>query len=596
MVVFRIIQQILISVRWIIMVNILAPQDFGLLGIGMLTLATLETFTQTGFRDALVQKKDDAKSYLNTAWTIGIIRAIFIYIIIFIAAPWIAVFFDSTFNFQPNDFPNESQKTENVARLLKTPQNPAAEFLKNNLAVDTQKSLSDYTPEIPAPKSLKQNLTNDFNRIIDQYSLSREAAFTEQLTSLRSQKLINQTPHNIIRINRLLIEECFPLAIKKRVIDRQTAIWVIKIMALGLFLGAASNIGTVYFIKNLHFKKHFFLQLAGSVVDVIIAITLALIYKSVWALVFGKLAGQSTRFILSYILHTYRPAFHLDMKKLKELWKFSKWILGLSILGFLFAQGDDIFVGKVLGVTALGLYQVAYKFVSLPASQITQIFANISFPAYAKIQDEIPRLKNAYAKILLITAFLTIPCCGIMFALTPEFVTLFLTEKWFDIIIPMQILSIFGAMKAIGASRGSLFKSMGRLDITTKIQTVRLFLLAAVIYPLTSKFGITGTALSIVLITAVIHPVDTYFAIKITKAKTWELLIPIFYPLIATFIMVFLVYALKLLCFQTPSFLSFFTLAITGILTYLGATLLLDKIFHFGITNIIREQRKLLRP
>ena len=55
-----------------------------------------------------------------------------------------------------------------------------------------------------------------------------------------------------------MIEECFSKAIKKQILDRQTAILVIKIMAFSLFLGAATNIGTVYFVKNLHFKKHFF--------------------------------------------------------------------------------------------------------------------------------------------------------------------------------------------------------------------------------------------------------------------------------------------------------------------------------------------------
>ena len=163
MIVFRIIQQLLILSRWIILARILDPQDFGLLATALLTLATLNTFTQTGFRDALVQKKDNAKSYLNTAWTIGIIRATTLYVIIFIAAPWVAVFFDSSFKFQPDDFPGKSQNTENIAELLKEQQNPATEFIINNLSADTLESLFDYSPEIPAPESLKQNLANDFN-------------------------------------------------------------------------------------------------------------------------------------------------------------------------------------------------------------------------------------------------------------------------------------------------------------------------------------------------------------------------------------------------------------------------------------------------
>lgn len=44
-------------VRTIILARLLAPSDFGLLGIAMLAISTLETFPQTGFLSALIQKK-----------------------------------------------------------------------------------------------------------------------------------------------------------------------------------------------------------------------------------------------------------------------------------------------------------------------------------------------------------------------------------------------------------------------------------------------------------------------------------------------------------------------------------------------------------
>lgn len=55
----RIVQQLFNLARLIILARILAPHDFGLLGIALLTMATLETFSQTGFQAALIQKKED---------------------------------------------------------------------------------------------------------------------------------------------------------------------------------------------------------------------------------------------------------------------------------------------------------------------------------------------------------------------------------------------------------------------------------------------------------------------------------------------------------------------------------------------------------
>jgi len=46
----RIVQRLFSLIRLVILARILAPYDFGLRGIALLTMATLETFSQTGFR------------------------------------------------------------------------------------------------------------------------------------------------------------------------------------------------------------------------------------------------------------------------------------------------------------------------------------------------------------------------------------------------------------------------------------------------------------------------------------------------------------------------------------------------------------------
>jgi O-antigen/teichoic acid export membrane protein len=48
----RLVNRGLGFIRTIILARLLAPEDFGLLGIGMLSIATIETFSQTGFGHA----------------------------------------------------------------------------------------------------------------------------------------------------------------------------------------------------------------------------------------------------------------------------------------------------------------------------------------------------------------------------------------------------------------------------------------------------------------------------------------------------------------------------------------------------------------
>ena len=53
----KIIRKIFSLIRLIIIGRILAPSDFGLMGIALLTMSSLKTFSIFGFEQALIQKK-----------------------------------------------------------------------------------------------------------------------------------------------------------------------------------------------------------------------------------------------------------------------------------------------------------------------------------------------------------------------------------------------------------------------------------------------------------------------------------------------------------------------------------------------------------
>lgn len=82
--------------RIIVVARILAPRDFGLLGVALFTMAAFEALSQTGFEAALIQKNRDIGPYLDTAWIIQASRGLLLALAVGLAAPRIAVFFGQT--------------------------------------------------------------------------------------------------------------------------------------------------------------------------------------------------------------------------------------------------------------------------------------------------------------------------------------------------------------------------------------------------------------------------------------------------------------------------------------------------------------------
>ncbi len=89
----KVIRKVLSLIRLIIIGRILAPSDFGLMGIALLTMSALETFSTFGFRQALIQKKENTDNYLDAAWTVLIIRGFVVFVIVYLIAPYVAFFF-----------------------------------------------------------------------------------------------------------------------------------------------------------------------------------------------------------------------------------------------------------------------------------------------------------------------------------------------------------------------------------------------------------------------------------------------------------------------------------------------------------------------
>jgi O-antigen/teichoic acid export membrane protein len=82
-------------IRTIVLARLLSPDDFGLLGLALVTISAVERFTESGFSHALIQKKGLAHEYIDTAWTLSVIRGVLLYTLLFLIAPGVETFFNT---------------------------------------------------------------------------------------------------------------------------------------------------------------------------------------------------------------------------------------------------------------------------------------------------------------------------------------------------------------------------------------------------------------------------------------------------------------------------------------------------------------------
>jgi len=118
-------------VKMAILARLLAPKDFGLMGLAVLVLSWFDMFSQTGFSWALIRKPGDVEPYLGTCWTVQVIRGTLLSVLLFAGAPIVGWLFHS-----PEVVP--IIRAVSIVALFKGAANPAVIYLRRQLKMDRE--------------------------------------------------------------------------------------------------------------------------------------------------------------------------------------------------------------------------------------------------------------------------------------------------------------------------------------------------------------------------------------------------------------------------------------------------------------------------
>ena len=87
-------QHVVTFVVSVVLARLLTPDDYGLIGIVTIFTLVSQALVNAGFTSALIRKKDATDDDYNTVFIVNLVMSLLLYVIIFIASPAIADFFN----------------------------------------------------------------------------------------------------------------------------------------------------------------------------------------------------------------------------------------------------------------------------------------------------------------------------------------------------------------------------------------------------------------------------------------------------------------------------------------------------------------------
>jgi PST family polysaccharide transporter len=251
---------------------------------------------------------------------------------------------------------------------------------------------------------------------------------------------------------------------------------------------------------------------AGAVTS----ISLALGGYGYWSLVYAQLVSDVAGTGAKLILARWRPSLRFSMSAVKELLAFGTGVFAKRLLDYTAGNLDNLVVGRMLGMSALGFYDKGFMTVRRIMHRLNTGGPMVSFRVLSLIHEEPERFRNAYSKIVLATSLITIPTLLGLAVLGPDLIPVAYGPRWEATIVPFQILCISGIFKVLTEYAGSAIQSMGRIWGQVGRQVIFVVLIVVFVASF-SSWGLPGAAFGVMLATLVMYVLMQALLMQLTS-------------------------------------------------------------------------------
>ncbi len=309
-----------------------------------------------------------------------------------------------------------------------------------------------------------------------------------------------------------------------------TVAYLILILALTSPINALGIVPDAAMQQALRFRGIAFLQSAHTIGHLLGTITLAMLgcgpYSFAVSMLVMSVVRTAAVWRLTKTRFTRRPRLSRSLVLLRP----ALILIASAAVINIMAQGDKLALGLFHTEASVGAYFFAYNLSLQTAVLLSLNFARVLFPVMSRMQDDPPRLRNAFIRAARTLMFLGAPLCFLQAAAAGPFIRgLVQDEKWFGSIPALQILSLGMAVHLMWNPSRSLIQVQGRY---------RCYLLSAVVYALgfclvvlaAARWGdITTVALAAAGALAVATSIDCYLSLR-RIGGTFEDVARIFLP------------------------------------------------------------------
>ena len=357
----------------------------------------------------------------------------------------------------------------------------------------------------------------------------------------------------------------------------------LRVMSFAFLISILSAIPSTILTKELKFSTINTITILSVFLESVIAIFLAVkMGYRYWSLIIAMLIASLFTQIAFLTVTRWIPSLKFSWDSFRYYKRYITNCIGSSLMVYFLGNVDYLIVSRLLGTSSLGYYEFSYRIPHLIRIRLAQPLSGVLFPTLAKSRDLSQSSYGIYSiiKVISIVSFTIL----IFLAVFSREIILFLWgEKWLKI-SPLLIIACIGALiDCVMVPRTSIFLAHERPDLNFKMNFFHTIATIILVFLLTKRFGLIGTALGVLLGLSVPFVFFVY-SLKIVNCKLREL-IRFWAPLLLFLLL--LSFSLKFFVFPFFLSLNFYLAVILSGIIYLIVTFLFVMVKFSSFTKDI---------
>jgi O-antigen/teichoic acid export membrane protein len=305
-------------------------------------------------------------------------------------------------------------------------------------------------------------------------------------------------------------------------LEGNDGIWILLALGLAFPLATLKTIPSIILERQLLFSKLVFPQIVEQLVFHGLLMYLAFSGFGVIMYAYAVLARSIVGVVVMTIIQPWPFGFAFDKAALKQLLSFGVQFQLNDLLARIKDQLYYLVLAFFLPLAQFGYIQWAKNWSMYPYTLTVQNIMAITFPTFARLQDNKAALARAIEKTLFFITLTIFPIlAGMSIFIIPLIRAFPVYEKWLPAAVLLILFNVSTAWSALSTPLTNTLNATGKIHITLRLMVMWTLLTWILTPPAIWYFGYVGVGVAAVLIsTTSIIPI--WYVKKMLVFSVWE--------------------------------------------------------------------------